>query len=204
MTCFDRKSIKSVTSIRLPQRVRLDAGDYLPSRARLKNADVWVCDEHNTIWIRRYRWADPPTETRDSVKNKTREPPCSENTKHLMFPLNLQRFHPLSPAPLSVCDLRLCWDDLQRSRQHLNGKMFNKIECLWCVLGILIYIRPTLPPVYIESRAALLHSHSTTLEGWVKRHSSRLKRAPHINQITCFLCVRVCVALLLLLFMPGS
>lgn len=47
------------------------------------------------------------------------------------------------------------------------------------------------PPVYIESRAALLHSHSATLEGWVKRHSSRLKRAPHINQITCFLCVRV-------------
>lgn len=88
----------------------------------------------------------PPTEARDSVKNKTREPPCSENTKHLVFPLNLRRFHPLSPAPLSVCDLRLCWDDLQRSRQHLNGKMFNKIECLWCVLGILIYFRPNPSP----------------------------------------------------------
>lgn len=152
-----------MTLIRLLQRMRLDTGDYPPSRASPKKRGRLSCDEHNAISIRHYRWADPSTETRDSVKNKTREPPCSGNTKHLVFLLDLLRFHPLSPAPLSVCDLRLCWDDLQRSRQHLNGKMFNKIECLWCVLGILIYIRPTLPPpVYIESRAALLQPLSNT------------------------------------------
>lgn len=105
-----------------------------------------------------------------------------------MFLLNLLWFCPLSPTPLSVCDLRLCWDDLQCSHQRLNGKMFNKIECLWCVPGILIYILPPLP-VYIEE-AELHSSAAQTLQGWVKRHSSRLKRAPHINQITCFsLCI---------------
>lgn len=105
-----------------------------------------------------------------------------------MFPLNLLWFCPLSPTTLSVCDLRLCWDDLQCSHQRLNGKMFNKIECLWCVPGILIYILPPLP-VYIEE-AEQHSSAAQTLQGWVKRHSSRLKRAPHINQITCFsLCI---------------